>query len=122
MTAQYLLLRPHYLGSGWQPEGTTIVEGADIPLNWVPTLAVDPLTTDAVTAFYNAGPRHNSWEDLNFFGTMIRNQPVTYWVPFYALNAFQKGAFQLNAFQVIGGVQQWKLTGLGTSLPPRGDN
>jgi hypothetical protein len=103
---QYRLLEPHYFAaSGWRPAGAIVIEGADVPIGWVPTLAVDPLNNPAVNAFYNAGPRSNAYEDLNMWargtpqdGPMILS-PVTFWI--------QSG----NAYS---------LTGLGSGFPPIG--
>ena len=91
-TGQYLFLRPHYINDVYLPVGTVWST-----YNWVPTLAVDPLDTAAVTAFYNAGPRDGGiYEDTNFWPGASSRAPVTYWkiVPPY-----------------------WTLTGLGAGLP-----
>jgi hypothetical protein len=106
MTARYLLLRPHYLLTGYQPAGVTITEGVDVPVSWVPTLCVDPLNTDAVNAFYSAGPRDRSYEDLNLWaGTAtLTIQPVTFWIS-TGTNYIGSGVF-------------WSLTGLGASKAP----
>jgi hypothetical protein len=94
MAAQYRLLRPHYFTS-YYAVGTVINAGVDVPSNWVPTLAVDPLNTAAVTAFYAAGPRDNCNEDLNYWSAAPSTQPTTYW---YMSNG------------------SWLLSGLGASL------
>src|SRR5215472_475237 len=110
--AQYRLLEPHILNTRVYETGVVISETSndgitDVPVGWVPTLAVDPLNSRAVTAFYAAGPRNIAWEDLNEYGGLYHvftssnpNQfvrPVTYW-------ARQGGVYVL--------------VGLGTGLPP----
>lgn len=105
--AQYFLLQPHYIGSRFFPAWTTITEGIEIPVGWVPTLAVDPLNVAAVNAFYAAGPRPSAsleWGYQNWQQTSP-DKP----------------------FVVLPGVTHWKanangsysLTGLGAALAPR---
>jgi hypothetical protein len=105
---QYKLILPHYLNQGYLPAGAIITEGGAIPFGWVPTLAVDPLNSAAVSAFYAAGPRSISYEDLNRWAASNPQdqlpipspvQPVTFWK--------QNGNF-------------YSLTGLGAGLPPIG--
>jgi hypothetical protein len=103
MAARYNLLRPHYLRSGWADAGTIVTEGFEIPNGWIPTLAVDPLNTDAVNAFYAAGPRDGGiYEDTNLWpGGFPIIKPVTSWY-----------------IAVISFAQYWALTGLGANLAP----
>src|SRR3974390_3150611 len=76
LVAQYRLLRPHWFGGAVLPPDTVVVEGRDVPVGWVPTLAVDPLTPDGVTAFYNAGPRDGGvYEDTNFWAGLGGGAP-----------------------------------------------
>jgi hypothetical protein len=97
VNAQYRLLRPHWFGGAVMAPDTVVVGGLDVPMGWVPTLAVDPLTADAVTAFYNAGPRDwGVYEDTNFWAGVGGVAPVTYW-------------------KTVG--LYWTLTGLGAGLP-----
>jgi hypothetical protein len=101
---QYRLLKSHYLTTGWFDVDTIITEGMDVPIGWIPTLGVDPLNPQAVTAFYNAGPRSaSSYEDVNEFenATRSRTRPVTFWKP-------------------VSGTHTYTLTGLGIGLPPKG--
>ena len=101
MAASYRLLRPQYLSSGWRPAGDVINEGVDVHLGWAPTLAVDPLNTQAVNAFYAAGPRDNAHESLNFWaGGEFVPKPATYWY----------------IFTDTSGQEYWALSGLGASL------
>ena len=97
MTAQYMLLRPHFF-NGYIAAGSVITEGIDVPSGWVPTLAVDPLNMDAVNAFFAAGPRSGGiYEDLSLWPVgMITYQPATFWV------------------KASGGL--WSLTGLGANI------
>ena len=106
--AIYRLLEPHYIGTAWYDVGTIVTEGVEIPsFTWVPTLAVEPLNSQAVNYFYNAGPRDVasavSW-DLNVFdGKMNRltTRTATFW-------------------KQVPGTGTFVLTGLGSSFPPRG--
>jgi hypothetical protein len=34
-----------------------VTEGGAIPVGWIPTVAVDPLNSAAIQAYWNAGPR-----------------------------------------------------------------
>lgn len=100
--AQYRLLQPHYIGNRYIDQLSIITEGFEIPINWIPTLAVDPLNTPAVQAFWNAGPRVQDWNTFNEFGlenfiSTPQVKPATYWV------------------QNSPGV--WTLTGLGVFMP-----
>jgi hypothetical protein len=79
----YLLLVDHYLTSGYAVAGTTITEGIDVPIGWIPTLGVDPLNAPAIQAFWNAGPRaladsEASREFYPVIGRIFR-RPVVYW-------------------------------------------
>ena len=109
--AKYRLLQPHYFATGYFAAGTVVTAGFEVPGTWVPTLAVDPLNASAAAAFYAAGPRALSYEDLNqwargnpqdqFGGTSsaVIPRPVTFWK--------QTGNF-------------YSLTGLGANFPPVG--
>ena len=109
VAAQYLLLRPHWINNTYYDAGTVLTEGSlytagVLPTNWVPTLAVDPLNTRAVNAFYAVGPRRGGYyEDINWWAYIITPlnpmiQAVTYWK------------------NTSGNT--WVLTGLGANLPP----
>jgi hypothetical protein len=83
--AQYRLLLPHILNNIYYDANSIISEIVDVPIGWVPTLAVDPLNARAVQQFYNAGPRAGgTYEDLNMTDTIrtsfnVLQSPVTYW-------------------------------------------
>jgi hypothetical protein len=82
MVAQYMLRASHYLASGYQPTGTIINEGVDVPMGWIPSFAVDPLNTDAVNAYYANGPKDGGqYEALSLYqgGGIAPIKPVTYW-------------------------------------------
>ncbi len=91
--------------SGYRPRrklalrasGLDLAVVGNIPSGWVPPAAVDPLDTDAVTAFYNAGPLIRS-------RTGIGVGPVT-------RNGFDPNATPGNPYR------QFVLTGLGAGLP-----
>ena len=113
--ASYRLLRPHYIFNRELEVGQIVTEGVEIPFGWVPTLAVDPLNASAVAAFYAAGPRGNSEENLWLYSSgFARNvntprygsvvlQPITYWR------------------ETTPGSKIYQLTGLGTGNAPIGD-
>ncbi len=102
---KYLLLYPHQINDTVIPAGTIISEGVEVPFNWVPTLAVDPLDERAARLFYAAGPRDvasASSNDLNEFGVMpTQYRPTTFW-------------------KQVPGTGTWALTGLGSTYTPRG--
>lgn len=80
--AQYLLLIDHYLATGYTPAGTTVTEGIEIPIGWIPTLAVDPLNTLAIQNFWNAGPPQfdsEVYRDQYQPGIPLFRRPVVYW-------------------------------------------
>jgi hypothetical protein len=111
MAASYRLLCPHYINGIMLVADDIVTEGVDVPNGWVPTLACDPLNSDAVNAYYAAGPRSLAYEANPTFGGAIwgtwRNGAIppapatTHWVPF-------------------GGNLLWKLTGLGANKPAIG--
>jgi hypothetical protein len=74
--------------------------GGNIPSNWVPNGAVDPIDGPALTAFWNAGPQfcgliNSRWSYIG--------PPTTFWKPV-------PGTASPNKL--------YSLTGLGASLPP----
>jgi|SRR5262249_3364841 len=87
MTATYRALTDLYLNDGTHIQaGTTFVP----PAGWVPaTNAVDPLTPDAVQAYWNAGPngcRDAEWRRALFTNTNRWSDvpvapPSTQWQP-----------------------------------------
>ena len=105
VAGQYRLLVPHTLKGGVYYEANSIVtEAVEIPANWVPSLAVDPLNTRAVNAFYAAGPRRGGYyEDVN-------NLP---YIQFAFNTPIAPATFWKNTFG-----NTWVLTGLGSNLPP----
>ena len=95
--ATYRALQDISLGANWPyiQAGTILTDqgpSANIPAGWVPPAAVDPLDTDAVQAFWNAG--------VQLLGLVRVARPVTYWTPYPA----------------GGGTRPYILTGLGTAL------
>lgn len=79
--AKYLLLVDHYLATGYTQAGTVVTEGVQIPVGWLPTLAVDPLNTSAVLAFWNNGPRgqQDAEKARDFFPFIPFTAPQVYW-------------------------------------------
>jgi hypothetical protein len=105
----YRLLRPHFLSDQFVDSGVVVSEGGLIPVGWVPTLAVDPLNSGAVNAFYSAGPRQNCNENLSIYQMdNYANQGAS---PFIAPATYWKYQPSSN---------QWSLTGLGSTLPAVG--
>lgn len=86
--ALYRFLQPHSIGGEYFDAGSI----ASLPADWVPTPNVEPLDTEAVTAFYAAGPSGRG------------GGGQTYWI----------------ATPLPGNptVMSYSLTGLGTGLPP----
>lgn len=117
MAAQYKLLTDHYFpNKGIVLAGTYVTEGdGNIPIGWTPTLAVEPLNSDAITAFWNTGPR----------GMNDAECGRDYW-PLGWLNRFENGdptipirAPSVYWAPVAGRPGVWQLTGNGASLGPR---
>jgi hypothetical protein len=95
--ASYLLLVPHYMGGAELSAGTVVTEGSQIPVGWIPTLAVDPQDAVAIQNYWNAGPQDGAEPNRDFY-PWVPLKATTYWVP-------------------IAGVQgYWQLTGTGASL------
>lgn len=106
MPAQYRLLIDHYLpGDVLTPAGTTVTEGVQIPVGWVPTPSSEPLNASAIQAFWNAGPQGlkdaEPGRDRFWTGLAYRlAPPLVYWASI--------------------GNGLWQLTGAGASLGPKG--
>ena len=101
MAASYLLLTAHYLASGYAPAGTTVTEGGAIPPGWRPTPACDPQNTQAIQAYWQAGPPTGA--DTNFLACPQPKLAI-YWQP------IPGGSSSSSAYQ---------LTGAGASLGPK---
>jgi hypothetical protein len=109
--ASYRLLADHYLYGFYYRPNTIITEGREIPFGWVPTLAVDPLNSLAVTAYYNAGPRSTDYGDLSTYTNMYKrefadvpvNSPITFW-------------------KQVPGTKMYQLQGLGIGTTPVGSS
>jgi hypothetical protein len=100
-TGTYRFLTPHWLSNGvYISAGEIHNPSREFNVPFTPTLAVDPLDPLAVLAFYDAGPRDNSYEDLNKFSGSSGVSAVTFWKP-------------------VLGTSMYILTGLGAGLPPR---
>lgn len=115
MAASYRLLQDHYLSNQLVPAGTTITEGDGIcPIGWVPTPNVDPLNTQAVQNFYNAGPQQGGLIRQQFTPTVGSpflpiGPPVTYWLNVGGFSGGFSPGF-------MGGIPLWQLTGLGANI------
>jgi hypothetical protein len=105
----YRLLADHYLYGYYYKPNTIITEGKEVPIGWVPTLAVDPLDSLAVAAYYAAGPRNVDYGDLSTYTNMYKrefadvpvNSPITFW-------------------KQVPGTRTYQLMGLGIGNPPVG--
>jgi hypothetical protein len=89
---KWRLLSDHYMQNGMIAAGEVV----EMPADWRPSNAVEPLDAEAVDAFYAAGPQvvplvSERWN--------VVTQPTTYW-------------------RQLPGGRQWALTGLGALLPP----
>jgi hypothetical protein len=114
MSAQFRLLMDHFLpntcGGAFYPAGSVITVGIDVPVDWVPTQAVDPLNQLAIEAYWNNGPINRGgsepWRDQGpwgpqngrFVGSFV-SAPLVYWAP--------------------SGGNTYTLTGAGASLGPK---
>lgn len=78
--AQYRLITPHTIGATFYDQDTIVTEGFELPINWVPSLAVDPLNSPAVDAFYAAGPRSVRLPDEFAWQRRVMTAPITYWL------------------------------------------
>jgi hypothetical protein len=90
---RWRILNDIYVGGIYYTAGELV----DLPREWVPTGAVEPLDNDALDAFYAAGPQQPDlirprWTNDN------AQLPRTYW-------------------RQIPGSPRWTLTGLGVDLP-----
>jgi hypothetical protein len=94
MAAQYRALQDCYLS------GAYISAGDIITFSGVPGPYLDPLTPDAVTAFYRVGPQQTVLVRPQWAG-QAAVPAVTYWKPTTA----------------FGGLTSWQLLGLGAGLP-----
>jgi hypothetical protein len=103
----YRLLADHYLYGYYYKPNTVITEGTEVPSGWVPTLAVDPLNSRAITAFYGAGPRGVDYGDLSTYTNMYKREFAD--VPVSPPKIF---------WQQVLGTRTYRL--VGTALPPVG--
>jgi hypothetical protein len=108
--ASYRLLQDHHIPPYGLLEAGTIVTdtgpGAQIPIGWKPSFAVDPISNDAIQAFFNQGPpgKASACMFLGPYGiqghwsTAFVAAPTVFWKPF--------------------GPGLWILTGAGAALGP----
>jgi hypothetical protein len=99
LMATYRALQDISLGASWPyiTAGQMLTDGLDgnpanIPLGWVPPAAVDPISSDAIQNFWNAG--------VQILGMVRVSPPLIYWQPFPA----------------GGGTRPYQLTGPGAAL------
>jgi hypothetical protein len=97
--ATYRALQDISLDASWPyiTAGQMLTDGLDgnppnIPLNWVPPAAVDPISPDAIQNFWNAGVQQ--------LGLVRVSRPLIYWAPFPS----------------AGGTRPYQLTGAGAAL------
>jgi hypothetical protein len=106
MAAQYRALADCFLN------GAYVHAGEVVTFSGVPGPYLDPLTPEAVTAFYNAGPQATVLVRPQWTG-----QPavpaVTYWRSLPAMPRAGAGPRWSDEAFI-----QWELVGLGRGLPP----
>jgi hypothetical protein len=105
----YRLLADHYLYGQYYKPNHIITEGREVPLGWVPTLAVDPLDALAIAAFYAAGPRGVDYGDLSTYTNMYKREFAD--IPVPPPHVFWQQVSGTKTFQLVG-----------TALPPIGGN
>lgn len=120
MAASYRLLTDHYLPGGFVQAGTTVTEGdGNIPVGWIPSLAVDPLNTLAIQNFWNQGPQGMDDAEITrdfypLFWQRWTNQPVTAPAVYWKQTA--RGVFQLTGAGASLGVKTVFVTGVVGAL------
>lgn len=97
VAAQYRLLSPHYLATGYTLAGTIVTEGKEIPFGWIPTNAVEPLNQPAIQQYWNVGPNFNAELSQDYYPTAFTYNifvaaPKVFWKPVPG----QPGAFILT--------------------------
>ena len=86
---KFRFLSDHYINDRTISAGEIV----EMPSDWVPSNAVEPLDAEAVEAFWRAGPQQRG---------AIRIVPTTYWL----------------AAPIPGSsARRWTLTGLGANQP-----
>jgi hypothetical protein len=103
--SSYRFLSDHSIRGQYYPAGTTASTadvGGSLPLNWVPSGAVDPVDPAALAAFYAAGPQVP--------GNPIRTQ-------FTGINVVPAITFWRRVSGSNPNVL-YQLQGLGLGLPP----
>ncbi len=132
LPAQYRLIEPHWINNIYYDIDTVITEGVEIPFDWIPTLAVDPVNFSGAVKMWAAGPRDVATavsNDLNVFSNLYRSpkKPVTYWIELATgkdVNASYVNYGPINISMARNYVPQrsgqFQLTGLGASLGQRG--
>jgi hypothetical protein len=85
---KFRMLSDHYINDRIFSAGEVV----EMPADWVPSNAVEPLDADATEAFWRAGPQQ--------LGAIRVALPTTYWLA-----------------TSMGAVTKWQLTGLGSSMP-----
>jgi hypothetical protein len=82
--AKYRLLADHYVGGRYLEADSIVTTGIELPLNWVPSLSVDPLDSDAVSAVFNGLPgpllpEVFAWPGGSRWSNVDKPAPSTYW-------------------------------------------
>jgi hypothetical protein len=95
MMARFRILNDMYVEGIHRSAGEIV----DLPQDWIPNAAVEPLDSDALASFYRAGPQTPDLIRPHWTHDNVQ-LPATFWV------------------QVPGEPVRWKLTGLGANKPP----
>ena len=91
--SKYRLLADHYVGDRLLEAGSIVSTGVELPVGWVPSLAVDPIDGEGTQAFFDAGPtgavgsaehgalstvfNGNRWTGVNVAAPNVYWEPVT---------------------------------------------
>src|SRR5262249_34264616 len=114
LPAQYRLLADHYLASGYAQAGTVVTEGLEIPLDWIPTLATEPINLLAIRKYWLAWPRGMADAEAQ------RDFYPTYWNRGVNLVAVGAPLTAPTVYWRQVGKGKFQLTGDGASYGPYG--
>lgn len=113
----YRFLHDHYVNGFTYLAGTTGATadaGGTLPIGWVPSGSVDPIDTNAVNAFWQAGVQMPGLIRAQWSGLPVA-APVTRWVPIAQPNPTM-------LYQLTGSVRDWHRCNSSAhrhDIPPR---
>jgi hypothetical protein len=88
---KFRFLSDHYINDRIYSAGEIV----EMPSDWIPSNMCEPLDSEAVEAFWRAGPQQLG-------GVRLQWKPTTYWV---------------SAVTPGSSARRWTLTGLGANQP-----